>query len=289
MSRLVPERTFLAGKIIFNFGQSSIDCIVRRLSEDAATLEMQSSLGVPDRFQLRLAGRDILTCRVTWRTDNQVGAAFEQPGVEPRAGDEQARSTDSLMRAQMLALRAALDHVPLGVVLLDAQLRSRLINRAFRRMWLLSDRIADSNPSFVTLMHHGRDTLAYEIPNAELEAYVAERVRHVQAGDSSPLDLRRTGGDVVRMQCTPLRDGGRMLTYTPVPDIVRTSDELKLLRDALENVEDGAAARPRSRRQLHEPADAAILGGERRGGRRPPVLCLAGEPRAARQRAEPPG
>jgi diguanylate cyclase (GGDEF)-like protein len=106
-------------------------------------------------------------------------------------------------------------------------------------MWLLSDRIADSNPSFVTLMHHGRDTLAYEIPNAELEAYVAERVRHVQAGDSSPLDLRRTGGDVVRMQCTPLPDGGRMLTYTPVTDIVRTSDELKLLRDALENVEDG--------------------------------------------------
>jgi diguanylate cyclase (GGDEF)-like protein len=30
-----------------------------------------------------------------------------------------------------------------------------------------------------------------------------------------------------------------MLTYTPVTDIVRASDELKLLRDALENVEDG--------------------------------------------------
>nr|GAJ31656.1 hypothetical protein yaiC [Bradyrhizobium sp. DOA9] len=88
-------------------------------------------------------------------------------------------------------------------------------------------------------MHHGRDTLAYEIPPAELEAYVAGRVRHVQAGDASPLDLRRSGGDVVRMQCTPLPDGGRMLTYTPVTDIVRASDELKLLRDALENVEDG--------------------------------------------------
>ncbi len=239
MSRLVPERTFLSGKITFNFGQSTIDCVVRRLSEEAATLEMQSGLGVPDRFQLTLAGRDTLSCRVIWRSDRQVGVAFEQPGAAPRADDEQVHSTDSLMRTQMLALRAALDHVPLGVVLLDAQLRSRLINRAFRRMWLLSDQIADSNPSFVTLMHHGRDTLAYEVPNAELEAYVAERVRHVQAGDSSPLDLRRTSGDVVRMQCTPLPDGGRMLTYTPVTDIVRASDELKLLRDALENVEDG--------------------------------------------------
>lgn len=66
MSRLVPERTFLAGKIFFNFGQSSIDCVVRRLSEEAATREMESGLGVPERFQLRLAGRETLTCRVIW-------------------------------------------------------------------------------------------------------------------------------------------------------------------------------------------------------------------------------
>lgn len=240
MSHLVSERTLLAGKIFFNFGQSTIDCVVRRLTDEAATLQMESGLGVPDRFQLRLAGREMLSCRVIWRSDRQVGVAFEQPGsAERAAGEERGRSSEALMRGQMLALRAALDFVPLGIVLLDASLRARLINRAFRQMWLLPDEVADSHPSFVTLMHHGRDTLAYEIPPAELEAYVAERVRHVQAGDASPLDLRRSGGDVVRMQCTPLPDGGRMLTYTPVTDIVRASDELKLLRDALENVEDG--------------------------------------------------
>lgn len=240
MSYLVPERTLLAGKIFFNFGQSTIDCVARRLTDEAATLEMESGLGVPERFQLRLAGREVLTCRVVWRSDRQVGVAFEQPSsVERLAGEERGRSSDAMMRGQMLALRAALDFVPLGIVLLDANLRARLINRAFRQMWLLPDEVANSNPSFVTLMHHGRDTLAYEIPPAELEAYVAERVRQIQEGDTSPRDLRRTSGDVVRMQCTPLPDGGRMLTYTPVTDIVRYSDELKLLRDALENVEDG--------------------------------------------------
>ncbi|WP_441233294.1 diguanylate cyclase [Bradyrhizobium sp. 930_D9_N1_4] len=240
MPRLVSERTFLAGNIIFNYGQSTINCIVRRLSEDGATLEMQSSLGVPERFQLQLANQEILTCRVLWRSDRQVGVALgAEDLVETKIDDARGRSTDSLMRGQMLALRAALDFVPLGIVLLDANLRAQLINRAFRQMWLLPDEVANSNPSFVTLMHHGRDTLAYEIPEAELDAYVAERVRQVKAGDASPRDLRRTAGDVVRMHCTPLPDGGRMLTYTPVTDIVRTSDELKLLRDALEAVEDG--------------------------------------------------
>ncbi|MBR0691196.1 diguanylate cyclase [Bradyrhizobium manausense] len=240
MSRLVPERTFLAGKIIFNFGQSSIDCVVRRLTEEAATLEMQSGLGVPDGFQLRLAGREILSCRVIWRSDRQVGVAFERPdAVERPAGGEQGRSPDSLMRAQMLALRAALDHVPTGIVLLDANLRARLINRSFRQMWHLPDQVADSNPSILTLLHHGRDIGAYEVPDPALEAHVNERVRVIEAGDPTPVDVRQTNGDVVRVQCTPLPDGGRMLTYTPVTDIVRFSDELKLLRDALENVQDG--------------------------------------------------
>ncbi len=239
MSRLVPERTFLSGKIIFNFGQSSIDCVVRRLTEEAATLEMQSGLGVPDRFQLRLAGRDILSSRVIWRSDRQVGVAFEQPGsVERSTPDEQGRSPDSLMRAQMLALRAALDHVPTGIVLLDTHLRARLINRSFRQMWHLPDQVADSNPSILTLLHHGRDIGAYEVPDPALEAHLKERVRVIEAGDPTPIDVRRTNGDVVRVQCTPLPDGGRMLTYTPVTDIVRFSDELKLLRDALENVQD---------------------------------------------------
>ncbi|UQD99968.1 sensor domain-containing diguanylate cyclase [Bradyrhizobium japonicum] len=240
MSRLVPERTFLAGKIFFNFGQSSIDCIVRRLSEEAATLEMESGIGVPERFQLRLAGRESLTCRVIWRSDRQVGVAFEQPGgVERPAGEDRERSSDALMRSQMLALRAALDHVPTGIVLLDSSLRARLINRSFRRMWRLPDEVADSNPSILTLLHHGRDTGAYEVPDPDLDALITERVRVIEAGDPTPIDLRRTNGDVVRVQVTPLPDGGRMLTYTPVTHIVRYSDELRLLRDALENVQDG--------------------------------------------------
>ena len=56
---------------------------------------------------------------------------------------------------------------------------------------------------------------------------------------SLQLDLRRTKGDVIRMQCTPLPDGGRMLSYTEVTDIVRQADDLSVLRDALENVQDG--------------------------------------------------
>jgi len=39
------RRTLWAAKIIFDFGQSSIDCVMRRISSDGATLEVESVFG----------------------------------------------------------------------------------------------------------------------------------------------------------------------------------------------------------------------------------------------------
>ena len=235
------RRTLRAGKIIFDFGQSSIDCTMRRISEEGATLDVESALGVPDHFHLTIAGEPARHfCKLAWRSGKQLGVKFAdeaRAAGADRSGDEPAG--EGMIRRQMLALRAALDLVPIGIVLLDSDLRARFINRAFRRMWALPDEVADRNPTFVALMYHGRDTRAYEIEAKELQAYVAERVRFVQAGDERTLDLRRSNGEVLRMQCTVLPDGGRMLSYTTVTDIVRQSDELRVLRDALENVQDG--------------------------------------------------
>jgi diguanylate cyclase (GGDEF)-like protein len=238
-------RTYLSGKIIFNYGGSAIDCIVRRLSEEGATIELESALGIPERFNLSIVDEaEQHWCRRVWQSDKHVGVTFEVEGGAARSRETEGaaaapRSAESLIRSQMLALRAALDHVSVGIVLLDANLKSQFINRAFRKMWALPDATADRNPPFIALMYHGRDTSAYEISSPDLDAYVAERIRLVRVGDPTPLDLRRTNGEVLRMQCTPLPDGGRMLSYTPVTDIVRYADELEVLRDALDHVQDG--------------------------------------------------
>jgi diguanylate cyclase (GGDEF)-like protein len=240
----VRGRTLLAAKVIFNFGQSTINCVVRRITDDGATIELESGLGIPEHFQLSIASEGaVLPCKLVWQSEKQIGVTFEtQQAADAAASKENApeeRGGDHVVRSQMLALRAALDQVPLGIVLLDARLNARFINAAFRRMWALSDAVADRHPSFAALMFHGRDTGAYEIPADRLEAYVAERIERVARNESFQQDLRRTKGDVIRMQCTPLPDGGRMLSYMEVTDIVRQSDELRVLRDALENVQDG--------------------------------------------------
>jgi PAS domain-containing protein len=121
---------------------------------------------------------------------------------------------------ELALLRAALNEVRFGVVVLDHELRAQFINRAFRKMWRLPDAKADSKPAFVALMYHGRDTRAYDVPEDQLDAYVAERVAYVKAGNPASVDVHLASGEVIRFQCAVLPAGGRMLSYTYVTDNV---------------------------------------------------------------------
>ncbi|MEA2863269.1 MAG: hypothetical protein QOC84_1225 [Bradyrhizobium sp.] len=122
-------------------------------------------------------------------------------------------------------LSAALDQVDIGIVLLDSDTRAEFINRAFRDYFLLSDEKADSKPPFIALMYHGRDTGAYELPEEELGAFIAERTEMMRSGDSTPININLRDGQVLRFSCTALPDGGRMLSYIPVTDLVRHTDD----------------------------------------------------------------
>ena len=122
-------------------------------------------------------------------------------------------------------LSVALDQVDIGIVLLDSDTRAEFINRAFRDYFSLPDEKADSRPPFIALMYHGRDTGAYELPEEELSAFIARRIEMMRSGDSTPININLADGQVLRFSCTALPDGGRMLSYTPVTDLVRHSDD----------------------------------------------------------------
>ena len=122
-------------------------------------------------------------------------------------------------------LSAALDQVDIGIVLLDSDTRAEFINRAFREYFSLPDDKADSRPPFIALMYHGRDTGAFELPEEELSAFIAQRTEMIRSGDSTPININLADGQVLRFSCTALPDGGRMLSYTPVTDLVRHTDE----------------------------------------------------------------
>ena len=135
------------------------------------------------------------------------------------------RSAGSGRYATAARLASALDQIDIGVVLLDKDTRAEFINRAFREYFSLPDEKADAKPPFIALMYHGRDTGAYELPEDELGAFIAQRTELMRVGDSTPININLADGQVMRFSCTALPDGGRMLSYTPVTELVRHADD----------------------------------------------------------------
>jgi hypothetical protein len=62
---------------IIKFGERTVDCLVRSLSETGAGMDVVNHLGIPAKFELLIPGDGLhLLCRVAWRRDHKMGVAF---------------------------------------------------------------------------------------------------------------------------------------------------------------------------------------------------------------------
>ncbi len=131
--------------------------------------------------------------------------------------------------AQLAALRAIVDDLDYGIVVLDAARNVQFVNRTFRKFWRLPDDVADSRPSFIKLMYHGRGSAAYAVAPHALGDYLARQLESIRTGHDGALNIRLTNGEVIRFHCKALPDGGRLLSYGNVSDLVRESEALERL------------------------------------------------------------
>ena len=78
------SRSFLKGRVVFNGGQTSLECLIRDLSSAGARLELSASVTLPDRFELYLPHRDTTSkVHVQWRRGSQIGVAFDHVEAAP--------------------------------------------------------------------------------------------------------------------------------------------------------------------------------------------------------------
>ena len=91
---LIRHKSFIRGRIYFNNRLSSMDCIVRDVTDNGSRLEVSASVALPDAFEIYLPNKDeYFHARVIWRRGNHVGTrwAAEKDAQHPEhAGSEQA-------------------------------------------------------------------------------------------------------------------------------------------------------------------------------------------------------
>lgn len=74
---LVRHKTFIKGRIYFNNRLSSMDCIVRDVTNNGARLEVSESVTLPDAFEIYLPHKDeYFHAHVEWRKGGNLGVSW---------------------------------------------------------------------------------------------------------------------------------------------------------------------------------------------------------------------
>ena len=195
-------------------------------------------------FAAHLKGEtDRLTCEYrylhpdgTWHWARQHGLALrDQAGrayrVAGSTGDVTAEKELAKQRDSFLQdLNAVLDTIDYGVLFMGPDLRAKIINRAFRKMWGISDEfIRDTRPTMSDLINYNRYNNLYDVAQLEFDNYVARRVETVRAGTAAMSEIRCRDGRIIQYQMVALPDGGRMLTYFDITDIRRGEEQARTL------------------------------------------------------------
>lgn len=84
-------RTFKGGRLVFNDGRSTLDCVVRNISEGGAKLSFNQVAAIPDVFDITIDGTS-RPCRIVWRKSLDVGVSFEAAGQAAEAAPRLAET-----------------------------------------------------------------------------------------------------------------------------------------------------------------------------------------------------
>ena len=74
---LVRHKTLIEGRIYFNNRMTSMDCIVRDVTEKGARLQVSESVALPDAFEIYLPNKDEhFRAQAQWRKGDQLGVSW---------------------------------------------------------------------------------------------------------------------------------------------------------------------------------------------------------------------
>jgi len=147
-------------------------------------------------------------------------------------------------------LKATINSLTMGIVILDVDQKIEFINEAFHNIWKSSDEDFPSGTDFRVLMEQYRDESTFNLSDEEWEEYVHDRMQEIQNGDLKHREFNRTDGRTLYYSITNLEGNRRLLSYFDVTEEKNQASKLEeaqtetervrlQLTEAIETLEDG--------------------------------------------------
>jgi len=123
-------------------------------------------------------------------------------------------------------LERTIDSLDIGVLLLDADLRTEIVNRAFYRIWKLDEKQPLVGQPFRTLIDVNRHNGIYDAEDEDWEEYIAARLAEIGQGDVAAREFARADGRTVIYSVTALSGGKRLVSYFDITEMKERELEL---------------------------------------------------------------
>ena len=155
-------------------------------------------------------------------------------------------------------LERTINSLDMGVVILDADLNTEIINRAFYAIWNTGPEEVAVGCPFRALLEVNRHDGLEEVADAAWEDYVQRRLAEIRAGDVAPREVSREGGRSVIYSVTALSGGKRLVSYYDVTELKRREEKLResmreneIFRSLIDNVPVSIYAKRADLRQFY--------------------------------------
>ncbi|RWD17651.1 MAG: response regulator [Mesorhizobium sp.] len=150
--------------------------------------------------------------------------------------DAEIESANARTAETFANLRAMVDQMPIGVLVLDADMRAQVINRAFHEFWKIEPSRAGIGSGFRELMEASRGIDPYGADDEAWQRLMAEREAEIRAGVAGSRQLPLNDGRTLIASLAPLAGGKRLISYVDVTDMKEREAEAEDARKNLATV-----------------------------------------------------
>ncbi len=166
------------------------------------------------------------------RRHDQVTANGDRVGIVADITDHKQRERELAVardRAESLYadLQRTLDTMDLGVVVLDGDLNTEIINEAYYRLWHAKPEEIPVGSHARHMMEVSRRNGIYDVDDEAWATYVEERLAQIASGDVPPREFTRADGCTMIYSVTPLSGGRRLVSYFDITAMKRREAELQ--------------------------------------------------------------
>jgi hypothetical protein len=99
----VRLKSLIAATIVYNNGQSTLNCVIRNFSETGAMLSVPAGIALPDRFDLIVPQKNqTYRAIMEWQRGDEVGVSLDGAS----AGDDAGGSPEAALKKRVRELEA---------------------------------------------------------------------------------------------------------------------------------------------------------------------------------------